>query len=172
MNPRILIACIGNVFLGDDAWGVEMGKRLADCSWPEGVLVVDFGIRGYDLAYALTDPYDAVILVDAAPRGEPPGTLYLIEVDLAALPDCESGTADAHNLNPVCVLQIAQALGEVRSRVFVVGCEPAPLKPDATEFQLSAPAQAALPEAVRMVEEIVRDLVRPKETAKAGFAPA
>ncbi len=79
--PRILIAGIGNIFLGDDAFGSEVARRLAAQPIPDGVRVVDFGIRGFDLAYALIDGYDATILVDATPRGGSPGTLYLIEPD-------------------------------------------------------------------------------------------
>src|SRR5271155_477948 len=80
--PRILIAGIGNIFLGDDAFGVEVARRLSAREWPQNVRVTDFGIRGYDLAYALLEGYDTTILVDACPRGEPAGTLYVIELDL------------------------------------------------------------------------------------------
>ena len=82
----LLIACVGNIFLGDDAFGVEVARRLAAVELPEGVRVVDFGIRGLDLTYALLDGYEAVILVDAAPRGGPPGTLYVLEPTRRARP--------------------------------------------------------------------------------------
>ena len=80
-NPRILIACIGNIFLGDDGFGTEVARRLADRAFPPGVILKDFGIRGLDLTYALLDPYELVILVDACPRGGEPGTVYLVEPD-------------------------------------------------------------------------------------------
>ncbi|MGO8795288.1 MAG: hydrogenase maturation protease [Candidatus Sulfotelmatobacter sp.] len=83
-KPRILIAGIGNIFLGDDAFGVEVVRRIADLNLPECVRVTDFGIRGFDLAYALQDAYDTTILIDACPHGEAPGTLYVIEPDLKA----------------------------------------------------------------------------------------
>ena len=67
---RVLVAGIGNVFLGDDGWGVALAGRLSDRALPRGVDVVDFGIRGMDLAYAMQDDYDAVVLLDATPRGE------------------------------------------------------------------------------------------------------
>ncbi|MGH7848434.1 MAG: hydrogenase maturation protease, partial [Candidatus Binatia bacterium] len=77
MTPaKILVAGIGNIFLGDDGFGVEVARELAKRKLPESVRVVDFGIRGFDLAYALLDGYDLTILVDAAPRGGLPGTLY------------------------------------------------------------------------------------------------
>src|SRR5437868_14687112 len=82
---RILIACIGNIFLGDDGFGVEVAQRLSSREYPEGVQVVDFGIRGMELAYTLLDDYDTLILVDAVPRGSPAGTLYLIEPDLTGI---------------------------------------------------------------------------------------
>jgi hypothetical protein len=75
VEHNILIACIGNIFLGDDAFGVEVARRLANQALPEGVRVIDFGIRSYDLAYALMDDWEFVILVDAAPRGGLPGTV-------------------------------------------------------------------------------------------------
>src|SRR3954462_334859 len=83
-RPRLLIAGVGNIFLGDDAFGVEVVQRLARRPLPEGIRVVDFGIRGLDLAYALLDGYEATILVDALPRGGPPGTLYVLEPELEA----------------------------------------------------------------------------------------
>lgn len=82
MSKRVLIAGVGNIFLGDDGFGVEVVKRLAGREIPEGVEVKDFGIRGMDLAYALGDNYDLVIFVDATPRGEKPGTVYLIEPEI------------------------------------------------------------------------------------------
>src|SRR5947209_3209759 len=82
-------AGVGNIFLGDDAFGVEVAQRLARRPLPAGVRVVDFGIRGLDLTYALLDPYDAVVLVDAAPRGNAPGTLYVLEPE--PQPDLPSG---------------------------------------------------------------------------------
>src|SRR4029077_20136764 len=78
---RILIACVGNIFLGDDGFGVEVARRLAGRPLPEGVVLKDFGIRGFDLTYALLDGYDLTILVDACPRGAAPGTLHLIDPD-------------------------------------------------------------------------------------------
>ena len=113
MTPcRILIACVGNIFLGDDAFGVEVARRLARVELPEGVRVIDFGIRGLDLTYALLDAYEAVILVDAAPRGGRPGTLYVLQLPL----DDPAGGGDgvlveAHNLDPARVLRLASTLG-------------------------------------------------------------
>ena len=78
---RVLVAGIGNIFFGDDAFGCEVAAELVKRSWPDGVNIVDFGIRAYDLAYAIMDGYDATILIDAAPRGERPGTVYLLELD-------------------------------------------------------------------------------------------
>jgi hydrogenase maturation protease len=141
---RVLVAGIGNVFLGDDAFGVELVKRIA--SRP-GVDVVDFGIRGMDLAYALAD-YDEVVFLDATPRGEAPGTLYLIEPDLDELPL----DVDAHAMTPVKVLALAKTLGGPLPRTLVLGCEPAAVE----EFtDLSAPVRAALDEAERMVNSLL-----------------
>ena len=149
--PKLLVACVGNIFLGDDAFGVEVAKRLAERLLPEGVRVVDFGIRSYDLAYALMEDWDLVILVDAVPRGGEPGSLYVIEPELPA-GDEDNVAVDAHVMNPVAVLQMVHMLGGAVKRMLVVGCEPAC---DEESMGLSAPVQAAVREAVSMIEELI-----------------
>src|SRR5262245_44581244 len=139
MNPRILIAGIGNVFLGDDAFGVAVVRRLTDKRLPEGVRVLEFGIRGFDLANALLDRYDAAILVDALSRGGEPGTLYVLEPDLDRLDG--PPLVEAHDLDPVKVLGAVRALGGRLPWLRVLGCEPASLQPGLME--LSEPVQAA-----------------------------
>jgi hydrogenase maturation protease len=152
-HPRILIAGIGNIFLGDDAFGVEVAQRLATRPQPDGVRVIDFGIRGLDLAYALLDPYEAVILVDATPRGGTPGTLYVIEPDADDAADPSEIAFEGHGLDPAKVLRLADVMGERVRRVLVVGCEPATRDDDET-MELSEPVRAAIHEAVRMVESL------------------
>lgn len=151
---RILIAGIGNLFLGDDAFGVEVARRLQQRPLPAGVRVVDFGIRGLDLAYALLDDHAAVILVDAAPRGERPGTLYVLEPDLAS-PAEDPPAIEAHSLDPVKVLRLAAAMGARLDRVFVVGCEPALMADADLRMGLSAPVQTAVDEAVVLIESLL-----------------
>ena len=154
--PRpILVAGIGNIFLGDDAFGSEVARQLQWRPWPMDVRVEDFGIRGYDLAYALMDGADAV-LIDAVPRGHPPGTVYLIEPDLNNLP---AAAPDGHSMNPVAVLQLVRSLGGTTGRLFLVGCEPGVLESEDGQMGLSAPVQAALPEAILLVENVVADLI-------------
>jgi hydrogenase maturation protease len=159
MRGRILVAGIGNIFLGDDGFGPEVVRRLAERQLPSGVEVVDFGIRGMDLAYALLDDYEAVVFVDTAPRGGQPGTLYLIEVQTD-----EDGepTIDTHSMDPAKVLTFARALGAKPTPTFVVACEPE-LVIDAEEspdvlVELSDPVRAALPEAVNMVESLLAEI--------------
>ena len=155
-QPRVLIAGIGNIFLGDDAFGVEVARRLARGELPEGVRVVDFGIRGLDLAYALLDEYESVILVDAVPRGGPPGTLYVIEPERGDQPEPAQATfIDAHGMDPVKVLRLAEAMGAPARRLLVVGCEPAPaLEPDDMQMGLSDPVRAAVDEAATLVASL------------------
>jgi hydrogenase maturation protease len=164
--PRILIAGLGNIFLGDDAFGVEVVRRLAGHEWPEEskVRVTDFGIRGYDLAYALLDDYDVTILVDACPRGAPPGTLYVIEPDLADLGGSEEQqtAVEAHSMNPLNVLRLASSLGPVK-RVLLVGCEPQTLGPEEGQMGLSEAIESVLGEAVKMIEELVKKIVNGDE---------
>jgi hydrogenase maturation protease len=170
-NPRILVAGIGNIFLGDDAFGVEVARRLSLAGLPEGVRVVDFGIRGLDLSYALLDGYEAVILVDATPRGGRPGTLYLIEPDrAAATPDQAAGPlVEGHGMDPVKVLRLASAMGGQVGRLLLVGCEPAAVA-DADEMSegLSAPVRAAVDEAVPLIASLVARLLRGEEIGASG----
>src|SRR6202034_3731203 len=126
--PRILIACIGNIFLGDDGFGTEVARRLASRPMPPGVMLKDFGIRGLDLTYALLDPYDLVILVDACPRGGEPGTVYLVEPDPVE-PDTDT-RLEAHGMNPISALRAVKSMGGAPGRILVVGCEPAEIGSD------------------------------------------
>jgi hydrogenase maturation protease len=153
---RVLVAGIGNVFLGDDGFGVAVADRLARQALPTGVEVVDFGIRGMDLAYALAD-YDVAILVDATPRGRPPGTLYVIEAEM----DTSGVVPEAHGMDPAKVLALARELGPLPQRVLVVGCEPATVPdPDDEDVlaQLSEPVRAAVGAAASEVEALLEEL--------------
>ncbi len=161
----VLVAGIGNVFLGDDGFGVEVAARLGRRSPRAGVDVADFGIRGLDLAYALQDDYELAILIDAVPRGEAPGTLFVIEPDL---PGPET-VPEAHGMNPVKVLALARELGRLPGRVLVVGCEPqTQMSADEDDLlmELSEPVRGALDEAVRLVEELIEETVGAKATSE------
>ncbi|MGH7823596.1 MAG: hydrogenase maturation protease [Candidatus Binatia bacterium] len=162
MTPtRILVAGIGNIFLGDDAFGVEVVRRLSCRQLPENVRVVDFGIRGFDLAYALMDGYDTTILVDAVPRGGEPGTLYTIEPDLNQLNGLSAGELmlDTHAMNPLRVLALAKSMNGEFRRILLVGCEPETFGPEEGRMGLSAPVEAAVNEAVAMVESLVSKIL-------------
>jgi hydrogenase maturation protease len=159
VSGRILVAGIGNIFLGDDGFGCEVVRRLAERELPEGVEVRDFGIRGMDLAYALMEPYEAVVFVDAVPRGEEPGTVYLIEADV---PDEGEVALDTHGMDPVSVIRLARVLGAEIPRTLVVGCEPKVILSgedyDDMLMELSEPVQRAADEAVKLVESVVEEV--------------
>jgi hydrogenase maturation protease len=158
MNANILIAGIGNIFQGDDAFGVEVAQRLARRTLPDGVRAVDFGIRGYDLAYAMMEERDCTILVDAVPRGGAPGTLYVIEPDLTSLD--EPADVSAHAMNPLNVFRLVKAMGGSWSRVLLLGCEPADLgSEEEGKMGLSDAVAAAVEEAVVLAESLVRDMM-------------
>lgn len=170
---RILVAGIGNIFLGDDGFGSEVARRLAGRAQPEGVRVVDYGIRGYDLTYALLEDWDAVVLVDAVQRGAAPGTLFVLDPVLEEGP--REPVLDAHGMDPERVLSAAAALGGAPRCLRVVGCEPLRTTgPDDDDVSvgLSPPVEAALAPAVELVESVVRDLaaVRSGEAEAAGHA--
>jgi hydrogenase maturation protease len=166
-SSHILVAGVGNIFLGDDAFGVEVARALGTRSLPEGVVVKDFGLRSFDLAYALLDPWEAVVLVDAVPRGEPPGTLYTIEVDLNELGKLEEAP-DAHSMNPVKVLKLAQSTGHVTSRVYVVGCEPEDCGGEEGRMGLTPAVEAAVERGAHMVEQLLERILAGNAFSRAN----
>jgi len=156
-EPSILVAGIGNIFLGDDAFGCEVIRRLSGRSWPDNVRVVDFGIRGFDLAYALLDGYDVTIFVDATPRGHEPGTLYTIEpeVDEIESLDAQGAMVETHGMNPVKVLSMVKSMGGEFKKILLVGCEPATFGPEEGQMGLSQPVEASVDQAVSLVADLV-----------------
>jgi hydrogenase maturation protease len=156
----ILVAGIGNIFQGDDAFGVEVARRLLRESLPPGVTVKDFGIRGVDLTYALMDGHDTVILLDAAARGEPPGTLSLIAPELPAegAPDAGLPIVSAHDLDPAKVMQLVHALGGNCGRILLIACEPADLGGEDGRMGLSDRVAAAIEPAAQMVMTLLADI--------------
>jgi hydrogenase maturation protease len=155
--PAILVAGIGNIFLGDDGFGVEVAQRLSQRTFPEGVRVVDFGIRGLDLAYALSDGPQTTILIDACPRGAAPGTLYVVEPDLTSVNSADTSlfAVDAHAMNPMNVLCMAKSMGAPLQRILLVGCEPDTLGPEEGQMGLSESVQNAVERAVTLTESLV-----------------
>jgi hydrogenase maturation protease len=156
---KILVAGIGNIFLGDDAFGSEVARRLMHESLPAEVRVIDFGIRSYDLAYAMMDGYDATILVDITSKGEPPGTVYLMEPDMSHLDDSDQTIPDPHSMNPVRVLQMLRTFGNSSGKLYLVGCEPAILEIEDGEIGLSEAVAASVPQAIELIKSLVSDLL-------------
>ncbi len=169
MTGRILVAGIGNVFLSDDAFGVEVSHLLAHRALPDGVRVEDYGIRGIHLAYDLLEGYDALVLVDAVPMGEVPGTLAVIEPEAAAgratvsssnSDDAAVVAVDAHTMSPDIVLATLARLGGSVDRIVIVGCQPGDLDEG---MGLSPAVQAAVTAAVDLCLEVVADIAQPAE---------
>jgi hydrogenase maturation protease len=160
VSERVLVAGVGNVFLGDDGFGVEVVRRLGAEALPDGVAVADYGIRGLHLAFRLLVPLDLLVAVDAAPRGGAPGTLYLIEPDLG---EGQESAGEAHGMSLPAVLATARMMGGVLPRVAVVGCEPA----DVAERMGLSPAVAA---AVEPALAMVRSLIHRELTTAAAQA--
>jgi hydrogenase maturation protease len=158
-TPSILVAGIGNIFLGDDAFGVEVVQRFAARALPAGVRVIDFGIRGFDLTYALIDGADVTILVDACPRGGTAGDLYVIEPDLNSpgATDSPAAAVDAHGMNPMSVIRTARAMGgsNALKKILLLGCEPQTLGPEEGQMGLSDPVADAVERAIPLLESLV-----------------
>ena len=164
-SKRILIAGVGNIFLGDDAFGSEVARRLMQRTLPAEVQVNDYGTCSYDLAYAMMEGYEATILVDATSRGQSPGTVYLIEPDLSELDSWTMRCLMAHSMNPVSVLHMLRTLGCRPKKLYLVGCEPAVLESDDGEMGLSESVQAAVPQAIEMIESLMSDLLSENHNA-------
>ncbi len=146
----VLVAGVGNLFLGDDGFGCEVARRLAGGPLPSGVEVSDFGIRGLHLAYRLLDPVSLLVVVDAVARGGPPGTLYLLEPALE--PPAEPAAPDAHGLDLPAVFAALRALGGELPVTRIVGCEPASVD---ERLGLSPRVEASVEDAVRLVREVI-----------------
>jgi hydrogenase maturation protease len=165
MTAKILVAGVGNIFLGDDGFGVEVARSLSKRQLPGNVTVKDFGIRGFD-------PWDAVILVDALPRGEAAGTLYVVEPNLAGMGSSASADTaiNPHGMDPVRVLNLAASMGTISAQVLILGCEPHDFGDELEgRMGLSTPVQAAIEEASNMIEELVGRIVTKKQDPSMQF---
>jgi len=167
-TKKILIAGIGNIFLADDGFGVEVAARLAKQTFSPGVRVGDFGIRGFALAYALMEGYETTILVDAFPGEGQPGALFVVEPDLQDLDSAETqpGFIEPHAMNPINVLRMAMNMGGELKRVLLVGCVPATLGPEEGAMGLSEPVAAAVDEAVKLIDSLVTRILAGEWPAK------
>jgi hydrogenase maturation protease len=157
-RATILVAGIGNIFLGDDGFGVEVVKRLSTLELPACVRVADFGIRGFDLVYALQDGYETTILVDAYPHGQEPGTVSLVEPDLSKIEGSEDAAIDTHGMNPLNVLRMAKAMNTRLPKILLVGCEPATFGGEEGYLGLSERVETAIDEAVKLVVSAVNKI--------------
>ncbi|MGO8863346.1 MAG: hydrogenase maturation protease [Acidimicrobiales bacterium] len=163
MSSGVLVAGIGNVFQSDDAFGVEVANRLSERVLPSGVRVEDFGIRGVHLAYELLGGYDGLVIIDALPMGEPPGTLAIMvpELDDATTNgDDVLEVVDAHTMNPDVVLGTLRHLGGSLEKIFIIGCQPANLQDG---MGLSPSVAAAVDDAAQMCCQLVSELLAPTE---------
>jgi hydrogenase maturation protease len=165
---RVLVAGIGNIFLGDDGFGPAVASELAKRKMlPAEATVTDFGIRGLDLAYTLLDGWDAVVLVDITRRGGPPGTLYVLEPEPGGLPPDDAPAMDMHGMHPARVLAVVEAMGGEVRWMRLVGCEPDSLGgEDGMEMKLSDPVQAAIEPAIEAVQLLVAEYLDAQPRAR------
>ena len=147
---RTLIAGFGNVLRGDDGFGVEVLRRLAERGMAsESVELLDVGTGGIRLAQELMNPYDRLIIVDAATRGGVPGSVYTLAVD-EVRPTRE---IDMHTTVPSRALEVAQALGPLPGAIYLVGCEPASV--DDLTTDLSPVVAAAVDQAIEEIAALL-----------------
>lgn len=161
MSPRVLVAGIGNMFLGDDGFGPEVVRLMSARRTPEHARIADYGIRGLHLAYELLDGYDVLVLVDALPGGGAPGEIQVLEVGHEHLEETDG--LDAHSMNPTAVLATLVALGGDLPRTYVVGCTPMSTE---ESIGLSEPVAAALETAVATITSLLNDDLTPAGTGE------
>jgi len=159
VKPQILVAGIGNIFHGDDGFGVEVARRLMNRGLPAAARVVDFGVRGLDLVYAMQDGYETTILIDAFPHGQPPGTVSLVKPDTEGIAATPGNFVEPHSMNPMNVLRMAKAMNGSLNHVLLVGCEPATLGGEEGCMGLSEPVEQAIEKAVNATEALVKRIL-------------
>ncbi|MCU1428319.1 MAG: hupD1 [Actinomycetia bacterium] len=164
MTGKVLVAGIGNIFFGDDGFGVEVAGRLATRPRSEAVRVADFGIRSVHLAYELLDGYDTLVLIDAVPMGEAPGTVAVLEPEIDVVVAGSEPSVDAHSMDPVTVLTTLAGLGGSVDRVLVVGCQPGVMDEG---IGLSQPVAEAVDRAVDAIEDLLIE-IRPTAGKERG----
>ncbi len=143
----VLVAGIGNVFFGDDGFGPEVARVLAQTPVADAK-IEDFGIRGLHLAYELLNGYERAILVDAVPRGDVPGTLYVIEPDR----NVAASTPDAHRMDIQNVFGYLRMLDGEPPPITIVGCEPESVEPG---MGLSPAVAGAVDGAAALVRRLI-----------------
>ena len=153
MSADVLVAGVGNIFLGDDGFGSEVVRHLGapeQPPLPEPVRLVDYGIRGLHLSYDLLEGYSALIIVDTMPGNGKPGEIQVVAVD----PDdvAASDGSDPHGMDPVAALSGLASLGGALPPTYVVGAQPASLEEG---IGLSDPLRAAVPVAGAVVRELL-----------------
>lgn len=169
MKPSILVAGIGNIFQGDDAFGVAVAQRLSALELPKHVTVMDVGIRAIDLAFALLSDHDLTILVDVTYRGGAPGTLYTIEIEPDDIPDAahSASLVNSHGLDPVGVLSLAKSMGAPFRKILLVGCEPEILdRDDSGHIGLSEAIEAAVDPAIQIIRQLINEFELDTTTEK------
>jgi hydrogenase maturation protease len=154
----ILVAAIGNIFLGDDGFAVEVVRCLAGRALPDEVSVKDFGIRGFDLACALIERWELIIIVDAIQRGQAPGTVYVVELDPAQA-ELAGQEVEPHGLDPAQAIALARRLGEITAPMIMVACEASEFGGPEGRIGLSPPVEKAVECAADLVESLAREFI-------------
>lgn len=148
---RTLIAGFGNELRGDDGFGVAVLRRLEQEELGPRVELHEIGTGGVRLAQQLLDGYDMLIVIDAMRRGGAPGHVAVLEVETVTPPT----EIDMHLALPERALALAQALGALPRRVFLVGCEPLEVEELTTE--LTPRVRQAVEIAVARVKQLLGD---------------
>ena len=159
---NILVAGVGNVLRGDDAFGVEVANRLLEREAVPNVTVVETGIAGIQLVSDLQDGYDAIIVVDTVDRERPPGTVMTIDYDVIDVHALDHNTkydllADMHLATPERSLMVARALGVLPPIVKMVGVQPVDV--DTMAIGMSDIVTNAIPVTIDEIDRCIASLL-------------
>jgi hydrogenase maturation protease len=153
VSPRVVVVGLGNVLMGDDAFGPWVVQTLlAEHDFQEGVAVEDLGTPGLDLMPYVTD-VEALVLVDTVRSDAAPGTVRLYRRD-DLLKHPPQARLSPHDPGVKEALLTAEFAGRGPREVLLVGAVP---ETTAMGVGLSPALRAAVPLAAA---EVLRELGR------------
>ena len=164
---RVGVIGLGNVLMGDDAFGPWVVQALlAEYDFPDGVAVEDLGTPGLDLTPWVTD-LDALVLVDTVRADAPPGTVRLYRRD-DLLKHPPQTRLSPHDPGVKEALLIAEFAGRGPREVLLVGAVP---ETTAMGVGLGKALRAAVPIAAAEVLKELERLGRPATRRSAPRPP-
>jgi hydrogenase maturation protease len=166
-SPRVGVIGLGNVLMGDDAFGPWVARTLlAGYDFPEGVTVEDLGTPGLDLTPWVMD-LEALVLVDTVRSDASPGTVRLYRRD-DLLQHPLHARLSPHDPGVKEALLTAEFAGRGPREVLLVGAVP---ETTAMGVCLSPALRGAVEQAIAEVLKELARLGRPAERRSTSGPP-